>query len=297
MIESQNPFTARPKPPPAAKWRRHIPVALVTLVTLVALVAGFLGWAGFRQQAQKLERAKVEAAAASAATARSQTEAANLKTKLTGSDAHVAELKTKLAAGEARVAELEKEKELVGQMHRGLEQEMRAALESKDVTISQLQGKLTVNILDRILFDSGEAVLQPGGEAVLQKIAGILAQHPDLKIHVIGHTDDVPIRVSARSKFASNWELSMARALAAVRFLTETAGVDPRRLGAVGYGEFRPLASNATPEGRAKNRRIAITILADELVGADTVPPSTTNSPALLPAVSPVPTNSPPDGK
>ena len=294
MIESQNPFAPRPKASPRTDWRRHIPVALVTLV---ALVAGFLGWAGFRQQAQKVERARAEAAEASAATARSQTEAVNLKTKLTGSESLVAELKTKLAVGEARVAGLEKEKEMAGQMHRGLEEEMRAALESKDVTISQLQGKLTVNILDRILFDSGEAVLQPGGEAVLQTIAGFLAQHPTLKIHVIGHTDNVPIRASARSKFASNWELSMSRALAAVRFLTETAGVDPGRLGAVGYGEFRPLASNATPEGRAQNRRIAITILADELVGTDTVPPSTTNSPVPLPAVSPVPTNSPPDGK
>ena len=140
-------------------------------------------------------------------------------------------------------------------------------LESKDVTISKLQGKLTVNILDRVLFDSGEAILKPDGEAVLQKIAALLAAHPTLKIHVIGHTDNVPIR----SRFASNWELSTARALAAVHFLTEKAGVDPRRVGAVGYGEYRPIADNSTAEGRAKNRRIAITILPDELAAADTV--------------------------
>jgi chemotaxis protein MotB len=84
----------------------------------------------------------------------------------------------------------------------------------------------------------------------------------------------VPIRASARSRFASNWELSTARALAAVRFLVEQAGVNPTRLGAVGYGEFRPVADNATVEGRARNRRIAITILADELVGADTALPA-----------------------
>ena len=74
-----------------------------------------------------------------------------------------------------------------------------------------------------------------------------------------------------RSRFASNWELSTARALTAVHFLTEKAGVDPRRVGAVGYGEYRPIADNSTPEGRARNRRIAITILPDELAGADTV--------------------------
>ena len=71
----------------------------------------------------------------------------------------------------------------------------------------------------------------------------------------------------------------MARAVAAVRYLTEKAGVDPRRLGAVGYGEFRPMADNSTPEGRARNRRIAITILSDEVVGADTAAPA-----ALAPA-------------
>jgi len=111
----------------------------------------------------------------------------------------------------------------------------------------------------------------------MRKIAAILIQHPELKIHVIGHTDNVPIR----SRFASNWELSTARALAAVHFLTEKAAVDPHRVGAVGYGEFRPIADNATAEGRAKNRRIAITILPDELAAADVVSqvkPNTTDS-------------------
>ena len=176
--------------------------------------------------------------------------------------------KDQIAALQSQVADLEKEKADVAQMAKGLEDEMRNDLESKDVTISKLQGKLTVNILDHVMFDSGEAVLKPDGESVMRKIAAILAGHPELKIHVIGHTDNVPIR----SRFASNWELSTARALAAVHFLTEKAGVDPRRVGAVGYGEYRPIADNATAEGRAKNRRIAITILPDELAGADTVP-------------------------
>jgi chemotaxis protein MotB len=179
--------------------------------------------------------------------------------------------KEQLADLQNQLADLQKEKEAVTQNARGLEDEMRSDLESKDVTISKLQGKLTVNILDRIMFDSGEAILKPAGENVMRKIAALLAAHPELKIHVIGHTDNVPIR----SRFPSNWELSTARALAAVHFLTEKAGVDPRRVGAVGYGEYRPIADNATAEGRAKNRRIAITILSDELVGADAPSPGT----------------------
>ena len=217
------------------------------------------------RRSSEVEKVRAELAEALAAAARTQAEAADLKDKL--------------AESQARIQELQKEKDAAVQTHQSLEDEMRAALESKDVTISQLQGKLTVNILDRVLFDSGEAELKPAGAAVLRKVAAILAQHPNLKIHVIGHTDNVPIRAAARNRFPSNWELSTARATAAVRFLTENAGVDPRRLGAVGYGEFRPVADNATPEGRARNRRIAITILSEELAGADTAPTAAPKSP------------------
>jgi chemotaxis protein MotB len=190
--------------------------------------------------------------------------------------------KSRIADLQNQVADLEREKDKVGQMAKGLEDEMRSDLESKDVTISKLQGKLTVNIIDRVMFDSGEAIMKPDGESVLRKIAAILAEHHELKIQVIGHTDNVPIR----NRFASNWELSVARALAAVHFLTEKAGVDPRRVGAAGYGEYRPIADNSTAEGRARNRRIAITILPDELAAADAVPatPQTNAPPDSQPA-------------
>jgi chemotaxis protein MotB len=197
-----------------------------------------------------------------------QAELSRINDALTKSSGDAASWRDQLAETKAQLEQLEKEKEAVVQAHQSLESEMRNALESKDVTISRLQGKLTVNILDRVLFDSGEAELQPGGAAVLRKVGALLQQHTNLQVHVIGHTDNVPIR-GGRTRFASNWELSTARATAAVRFLTEKAGVDPRRLGAVGYGEFRPVADNATAEGRAKNRRIAITILSEEMVGAD----------------------------
>jgi chemotaxis protein MotB len=218
-----------------------------------------------------------------------QREIGSLRTKLAASASDLARAladsqtnQDLIASLKNQVSDLQKEKEFAGQMARNLEDEMRSDLESKDVTISKLQGKLTVTILDRVMFDSGEAVLKPDGAQVMQKIAALLAEHPTLKIHVIGHTDNVPIRPNAQNRLASNWELSTARALAAVHFLTEKAGVDPRRVGAVGYGEFRPIAENSTPDGRAKNRRIAITILSDELAGADTPPPlsnAATNTP------------------
>lgn len=162
---------------------------------------------------------------------------------------------------EAKIVELKEQTETASKAQHSLEDEMRKALESKEVTISELKGKLTVNILDRILFDSGEAELKPEGQRILEKIATVLAQHTNRQVHVIGHTDDVPIH----RRFASNWELSTARATAAVRFLQERAGVDPRRLGALGYGQFHPIAPNTSAEGRAKNRRIEVVILPEEL--------------------------------
>ena len=259
MSEDKKPFTeyvTKAERGPGSSKRGWIAAGLMAAL----LIAVSLLWASALGKLRGLE------------PLRSSLDAANAS--LTNALAEAQQAKGQIAALQTQAANLQKEKEMAGQMAKGLEDQLRTDLESKDVTISNLQGKLTVNILDRVLFDSGEAVLQPGGEVVLRKISAILAGHPELKIHVIGHTDNVPIR----TRFASNWELSTARALAAVHFLTEKAGVDPRRIGAVGYGEFRPLADNSTPEGRARNRRIAITILPDELAGADTVPTVKTNA-------------------
>lgn len=203
-------------------------------------------------------------------------------------------LTTSLAAAEARAQELEARAAEVTRAQQSLETEMRRALESKDVTISELQGKLTVDIVDRVLFDTGEATLKPEGVEVLRKVASVLAQAPNRQVHVIGHTDNVPIRASPRSRYASNWELSTARALAAVRFLTEEAGVEARRIGAVGYGEFRPIADNATPEGRARNRRIAIVVLSEELVGLDATAPAPPAVPVAVAPAAETSTNAPP---
>jgi chemotaxis protein MotB len=256
---------------------------MIASALTIALLLGLLGFSSWDKK-QRLEAALRQAQAAQTALEKALTETSALSQKL--------------AEDQARIESLQKEKDSALQSHRSLEDEMRAALESKDVTISQLQGKLTVNILDRVLFDSGEAELKPGGETVLKTVAVFLESHPKLKVHVIGHTDNVPIRAGARSRFASNWELSTARATAAVRFLTEKAGVDPRRLGALGYGEFRPVADNATTEGRARNRRIAITILSEELAGSDVAGPGMTNAlpaaPASPPGKPPAPEAEPP---
>ncbi len=212
--------------------------------SLTGLALLLIGAFGFWQQSQELETARQEAAQLAARST---------------------SLSNDLAQAQGQVTALQQEKEAAASAQKSMQDQMRAALQSKDVTISELQGKLTVNILDRILFNSGEANLKQEGEKVLRQIATVLSQFPHRQIHVIGHTDNIPIRFAAREKFPSNWELSTARATAAVRFLCEQAGVDPKRLGAVGYGEFYPVADNSTEEGRARNRRIEMVILPEEI--------------------------------
>jgi len=116
-------------------------------------------------------------------------------------------------------------------------------------------------MVDEVLFDSGEATLKPAGIAVLGKIGSVLAKAGDRRVEVQGHTDNVPIAGALAKRFPTNWELSAARATNVVRFLQEEAKIDPTRLSAAGYAEFRPKASNDTDGGRRQNRRIEILLV------------------------------------
>jgi chemotaxis protein MotB len=146
---------------------------------------------------------------------------------------------------------------------------------SSEVSQGQLQVKqykdmLSVDIAEKIFFDSGKAKLKKDGEAVLLKVGEALAKFQDKVIRVVGHTDNVPL--SQGSPFASNWELSVSRATSVVRFLQDKAKLVPERLVASGRGEYQPVAPNDTPEGRQKNRRIEIMLLDKSMADALTTP-------------------------
>jgi chemotaxis protein MotB len=140
---------------------------------------------------------------------------------------------------------------------------MKGEIAKGEVTISELKGKLTVNMVDAILFDSGKAEVKTEGQAVLQKVISILKDVKDKAIRTEGHTDNVPIVGMLAKKYPTNWELSAARALNVTRFLQEQ-GLDPSLLSAVAYGEYKPVAANDTPEGKQKNRRIEIILVPKE---------------------------------
>lgn len=139
--------------------------------------------------------------------------------------------------------------------------ELEEQMKKGEVTITKLADQLKVNILDRVLFPSGEAGITPDGIRILTKVGGILRQVQDKRIRIEGHTDNVPIHSNLQDDFPTNWELSVARATNVVRFLTEEMHVDPQLLEATGFGEYQPIATNKTPKGRAQNRRIEIVLL------------------------------------
>jgi chemotaxis protein MotB len=126
------------------------------------------------------------------------------------------------------------------------------------IQVSELQGKVTVRMAERVLFPSGSATVSREGRGTLAKIADAFKTVKGRIIRVEGHTDNVPIKTP---RFQSNWDLSAARAISVVRILQEN-GVDPALLGAAGYGEYQPIATNTTAGGRAQNRRIEISLAA-----------------------------------
>ena len=139
-----------------------------------------------------------------------------------------------------------------------LEEKMKAEIGRGEIRLSQANGELQVDLVDKILFDSGDAQISKRGEEVLARVGAVLSNVKDRQIQVAGHTDGAPISARLVGRYPSNWELSTSRATNVVRFLEDTAHVSPKRLVATGYGSFHPLASNATPAGRARNRRIEI---------------------------------------
>ncbi len=140
---------------------------------------------------------------------------------------------------------------------------MKNEIAQGQVTISELKGKLTVNMEAAILFDSGKADVKPDGLAILNKIVETLKGVTDKAIRIEGHTDNVQIIGALTRIFPTNWELSAARAINVTRYLQQQ-GIDPLNLSAAAFAEYKPVADNSTKEGKAKNRRIEITLVAKD---------------------------------
>lgn len=143
--------------------------------------------------------------------------------------------------------------------YQALDAQLQQEIKADQVRIKELQGRLTVTLVDEIVFSSGSAQMNAKGRETLEKIVGTLQSVTDKRIVVRGYTDNEPIGPGLRERYPSNWELSTARSSDVVRFL-QAKGIDPTRLEASGFGQYQPVASNSTPAGRRENRRIEIVL-------------------------------------
>ncbi|MCU1278490.1 MAG: ytxE [bacterium] len=231
------------------------------VMTLLALCgAGAIGFfaLGMHEKKAILER-EIEKLQPRAAEA--EAKAKDLAAKLEAAEAE----RTQLAAAKEElsknVASKDEELTKLKATETQLRDKLKVELSSGDISLTEDGGKLRVGLVDKVLFNSGEAAVNKRGENVLLRVGGILAGIADRQILVSGHTDQTPIGEKRASQFASNWELSAARAINVVRFLQDQAKVPGERLVASGYGEFHPVASNKSSAGRAKNRRIEILLV------------------------------------
>lgn len=141
-----------------------------------------------------------------------------------------------------------------------LERKLSEAEQDLQVCMKMKKDLLKIEIPDAVRFEFGNARLTDNGRNVLDTVWEVLQNHPDRRILIEGYTDDVPIVESFRHIWPSNWELSTARACRVLHYMLNNYDVDPERLTVSGYGKYHPVADNDTPEGRAKNRRVVISV-------------------------------------
>jgi chemotaxis protein MotB len=224
---------------------------------VLASLAGLGGAAYLFMQGQRA-RSELEVVRASLEAAKAErTDFAQRLEKMEAEKADLLALRNELSLQvQAKDEELAK---LQG-TYQELEAKMKEEIAKGDIRLSQSGGRIKVDLVDKILFDVGNADISKGGGEVLSRVGGVLANVQDKKIQVSGHTDDLPIHERLRDRYPTNWELASARATNVVRYLEEQAKVPGARLVAAAYGPYEPISSNKSASGRARNRRIEIVL-------------------------------------
>jgi chemotaxis protein MotB len=229
--------------------------------------------------AEDQEKSKQRVAALTSELAALGEEAARVKREREQLAADLDDARRRLKAEEAEKARLEQERaakeaeiQRLTKTHDDLAKSLQDEIAKGDIKLKQVRDRLTINMVDRVLFDSGQAQVKPAGLKVLKQVSDVLKKVADKQIRIEGHTDNVPIGVKLREKFATNWELSTARATSVVRYLIEEGGIDRTMISAGGYADTRPVESNDTEAGKSSNRRIEIVLYPKdlaEIVSAD----------------------------
>jgi len=226
-------------------------------------------------------KAEYDAKAQEAEAAKQQV--SQLQQQLAGDEQQIAQLKSSLGIAQSQAmtddqrAQLEEAKRAVqeaqerGKLLDDLNTKFKHLIDAGHLKVTTRHGRVVLQLKNDVLFDTGDADLKPDGKKAVAEVAATLRTVGAKRFQVAGHTDAAPITSATKAKFPTNWELSAARAISVVKLLT-SEGVDPTILSAAGYGPYDPVASNATPDGAAKNRRIEITLVpnvADLVTQAD----------------------------
>ena len=152
------------------------------------------------------------------------------------------------------------ERERTAQLNADLERALSDMRVKESVWLQEKEGLTHITLDGEVTFATGSARITSNGTDILDRIWEVIGEYPERDILIEGHTDNVPITPKWQQRFKSNWELSSARAHAVLHYVRGKYNTDPTKIGAVGYGEHRPVSGNDTAEGRAGNRRVVITI-------------------------------------
>ncbi len=224
-----------------------------------------------------VSKSQYDAKAQEAAAAKQQADAAKqqvaqLQQQVASDDQQVAQLKDTLGMAQAQAvtddqkSELEEAKRAVqeaqerGKLLDDLQSKFKRMIDAGHLKVTTRHGRIVLQLHNDVLFPTGQADLKPDGKQAIAEVAATLRSVSLKRFQVAGHTDSEPITTETKKTYPTNWELSSARAISVVKLLV-TDGVEPGVLSAAGYGPYDPVATNGTPDGQSKNRRIEITLV------------------------------------
>ncbi len=246
--------------PYASRGRGWLKILLATLVIVLGGVTWF-SWKLWKVTDQDLLAARAKLASVESDNKAGKAKLATAEAerdKLLTSNTELGDAKTRLVAAESRLGELEAEHAEYGSRmaeFREMSEKFKSLIDAGTLQITFRRGRAIVTLPAGVLFDSGSAELSPEGAKAVAEVARILRGVPRRRFIVAGHTDNVP----AVKEYKSNWALSSARAVTVLEAMVR-AGLAPSNLSATGFAEFDPVASNGSPAGRQKNRRIEVAL-------------------------------------
>ncbi len=237
---------------------KYLAIFLALIIVAAATVGGYFYLFKYVPAISELESNESEIFQLEKNIAKAKADRDVMEARLNEANSKIGELTAKDESKTETVNEIE-------ETYNELINKLKEEIDEGQIEITTLKEELTVNVLDKILFDSGKTKIKPEGLDVLKKVGDILKKTEGKLIIIEGHTDDVPIlNPTVKKKYPTNWELSTARATTVVRYLQDQSRIDPKRLIATGYSKYSPVADNSPDEGKSRNRRIEIVLKPDK---------------------------------